>query len=75
MKTASVGPIPAPRTNCQKRITHGSDVAARFVNRSDPIPTSTTDASSSALYRPVRATIWPLTMLETMTPTSSGNSS
>ena len=72
VKTASVGPIPIPSTSCQTQIAGMSVVAPRFVNRYEPIPRSVIAPRSSTLYLPVRATIWPLTMLEAMTPIRSG---
>ena len=36
------------------------------------MPSRVIAASSSTLYLPVRATIWPLTMLDAMTPIRSG---
>ena len=56
-------------------ITQVLELATRFVKSRDPMHTSAMDPTSSVLYLPVRATIWPLTTLAMMTPSRSGNSS
>ncbi len=72
VKTARVGPIPTPVTNCQTQMVGIAVAAASWVKSTEPMPRTVSAPSSSTLYLPVRATIWPLTMLELITPIRSG---